>query len=537
MVFRNRFLRLWEDGRVRHGITLLAVLSLYGALAFWRLDLPGLNGDEARTLSPVLLWGPKGPLGLLLSGYHGPMESFLAYPFYRFLGLTPFMLRLCPLVFSAGTVVACYFLVLILTRRGPVAALAALLLSVSPTFLIASRVGMQKGSLIGFLSTLSLCGFAWWHRGGRRRDFFWGALFLGMALTCRTWFLWYVLALFGTALAFFPQLLVRMRRQAGAVLCGVVVFLSVVLTPFIAANLRPSMKTTEFLERRFGSWEFSYSRNLKSRVREWIMHLDQTAFFNEQADPKTKEDLMARYRNSPHVFLFCLAVGFALFGNRFLSPEIGRTVRLCAGVILLVVLQSALLPRGHRMEHLFILCPLPSILEAAFLGGVFLKKWRWGPVDKLVKISLAAFLLIVGYGDFRILRLYRAYLSRVGGYGEFSPALNELARYAQEAGLREVYFPIQELVMASTIFYLTEGRVAVDYVGSEEQFLIGLRRARSRGEPVAFVKILGWRGPYPLSDLLDRLSSRHSFRRVLFRARDGAPHFELFVFAGDSASP
>lgn len=168
-------------------VWLTGVVLLAAGLRLWRLDSPGIWGDEAATYGRV-----NGTYGELLAvlEFDGfmPLHYQLYWLLARWVTLDPVWLRLWPAVTGLATVPAMYLLARqLMTARAAV--LAALLAATSAYLLYYSRDAKMYAPLWLFVTLSMACFLAWaGRRGGEspreRRDarlWFWGWVASSMA--------------------------------------------------------------------------------------------------------------------------------------------------------------------------------------------------------------------------------------------------------------------------------------------------------------------------------------------------------------------
>jgi hypothetical protein len=209
--------------------SLAAILAVFLALALPQLDLPGLHPDEAQEVIPTVqllrgqpvetlrdsgltLFGQRFPL--MIVDYIGTVNTYLAAPFFKLLGISVVSLRLMAVLTSAVTLVLLYRLGRALYSPA-VGLTAAALLAVQPTFVFWSRQGVFVTFVTAPLTLGALlCGWRWWRGGGRRRDLYAGALLLGLALAAKLLALWVIFGVGGAfAILYAPQIWRALRER------------------------------------------------------------------------------------------------------------------------------------------------------------------------------------------------------------------------------------------------------------------------------------------------------------------------------------
>ncbi len=187
---------------------------LFLGLSLYQLQRPGLYADEAFDVIPAmqLLQGHTVELqrniGLHLfdldlplmssSDYQGVTSTYLVLPFFALGGINVVSLRLMTVTVGLIGVILTYFLARAWFGRGA-ARLAVLLIAVSPSWIFFSRLGVYVVSQVMPIAVGSLLAFTLWVRrkplGKRNGLLYLGTFLLGLGLTTKLLFLWFIAAI------------------------------------------------------------------------------------------------------------------------------------------------------------------------------------------------------------------------------------------------------------------------------------------------------------------------------------------------------
>lgn len=191
----------------------LACLIFLG-MCLYQLDLPGLYNDEAFDVIPAMqlvkgqpvevlpgasldLFGLRLPL-MSSSAYQGVTSTYLAIPFFAIGGVNVISLRLMTVLVGVVAIVITFFL----TRSWfgtTQARLATLMLAVSPALVFWSRLGVYVVSEVVPIASGALLALTGWVRrkpfAERNGLLYLGMFLLGLGLTTKLLFLWYIVAL------------------------------------------------------------------------------------------------------------------------------------------------------------------------------------------------------------------------------------------------------------------------------------------------------------------------------------------------------
>ena len=213
------------------GIVALSCLVFLG-LALYQLELPGLYADEAFDVIPamqLLLGHPvelQRGVGLHLFGwdlplmsssdYQGVTSTYLALPFFAVGGISVASLRTMTVAVGVVGVVLTYFLARAWFGRGT-ARLAVLLMAVSPAWVFWSRLGVYVVSQVVPIAAGALLALTAWVRrrpfAARNGPLYGGVFLLGLGLTTKLLFLWFIVAVVLTAVILWGRPVWERRRE------------------------------------------------------------------------------------------------------------------------------------------------------------------------------------------------------------------------------------------------------------------------------------------------------------------------------------
>jgi len=469
-------------------------LLLFLALAGFQLMLPGLNYDEALDVVPAmqLLLGqsvqPLRQSGLHLAGrtfplmvmdYKGVVHTYWAWPFLWALGVHVFALRLSCLFLSLLTMALTHrFMRQLCGEWG--AAITLLLLALNPSFLFWSRQGVLWTTAMLTCGMGALAAFAEWRRKGRAWGLYGGAFLLGLGLSAKLSFLWFLLAL---------AILAMLHRVAGGrwgckrepqtldVRRALIALLALMLglLPLLLYNLQTG-GTLDVLLRNvhtsyYGVSNLAYLSNLKIRWEHLRALLDGSSFWY----------LGRPYREPIFPLAFWISAGATVayglrlairrpWGSRC-SLAGGRIVEQPAHVLLLAFplsmmalmgLQSGATVSGLWPEHYLLLLPFPQLTVA--LGLELLR--RHVRRRRLVAWLLPLTLVLLTAGQLRVDLLYHRALARTGGFSAHSDAHYWLAEYLDDKRRPVV---AMDWGIQAPVQFLTRGRVnPVERFGFED---------------------------------------------------------------------
>jgi len=186
-------------------LALLSLLSLYLALATYKIHLPGLNYDETHFVGLAAGERPYLKffgLPLLSFPYMGALKAWIYTPIFKLFGLSAVSIRLPAILISCGTLTFGYLLVRrILTPRWAVG--FTLACAIHPGFVLLTRVDLGPIAVMLFFKALCLYLLVRWLE--TPRFFSWSLA--GVIAACALGFfdkfnfIWFVVALVFSTLA------------------------------------------------------------------------------------------------------------------------------------------------------------------------------------------------------------------------------------------------------------------------------------------------------------------------------------------------
>lgn len=433
------------------GISVLA-LAVFFYLSVTNINLPGLYYDEALDVvptmqivlgQPVEVWTGGGiSLGgrtfpVMISNYVGTVNTYLMLPFFYFLGVNVSSLRLMTIFFGGLTIIFCYLFVTdLLNRRA--AAITVLLLAVHPAFIFWSRQGIYITSVMTFMATGSLFCLLRWYRENTAWYLYVGAFLLGLGLSAKFLFLWFIIALAASyyILQFSPLpsrpssadrrtilKILAFNMSAKQLVLGLLSF-CVGAGGLLWYNLN-TLGTIKILGRNLlttdqGVNNLDLLRNLLTEMKAFMVLIKGSwfGFYGSSFD------------NSFYPFVFFASVvGLAFllfFGDK---AKICKTkVVFLFSMFVLILVQSCFTISGLGATHLLIMLPLPQLIIALFLETLY----QVIIPKMLPSVLMAAVVLALTAQDLRVDSLYHQALQRSGGTGRFSDAIYELAEYLED---------------------------------------------------------------------------------------------------------
>jgi hypothetical protein len=442
-------------------------LILFFYLSATNINLPGLYYDEALDVvptmqivlrQPVEVWTAGGGISLggrtfpvMISNYVGTVNTYLMLPFFYFLGVNVSSSRLMPIFFGGLTLILNYvFAKDLLNRRA--AAITVLLLAVHPSFILWSRQGIYVTSVMTCMAAGSLLCFWRWYRENKDLRFaicdlrfdirngylYVGAFLLGLGLSAKLLFLWFIIALavsyyilqFGSlpSRASWPDRrtilkILAFNMNAKQLALGLLSF-CVGAGGLLWYNLNTQgtikMLGKNLLTTDQGVNNLDLLRNLLTEIKAFLV-LIKGSWFGYYG---------SSFDNSSYPVVFCVSVvGLAFVLSLNDKARIHKTKAVFLFSMLgLILVQSCFTVSGLGATHLLIMLPLPQLIIALFMETLY----QAVSPRALPSVLMAVVVLGLAAQDLRVDSRYHQALQRSGGTGRFSSAIYELAEYLED---------------------------------------------------------------------------------------------------------
>jgi hypothetical protein len=461
-------------------LMVLGSLFLFLYFALFQLHLPGFYYDEAFDLVPMLyvLRGEQpellrdigvGRFPIMLLDYMGSLNGYLSIPFIQLFGPGFVAARAQPIFFSCVTIVLTW----LLARRwfgDWVAAVAAVLLAVNPSFVWFTRQGISVTSVMTVftLSSLLLLDSGKWKVQSRKCGWLLGGLCLGLGLWAKFLFLRWLVALFVVGIAWLifnrkqlstynserPRSLAMRIQLLIWLALGFLIGASPLIYYNLAGWLRDGNPPTVTLlfgslvnpTQQFGVNNFDLATNMQKAFDDVRVFLDGSYFwYNGVAFSNTL---------AVPFFLSSVFIGLMLVAQRKNPEEAFRFISLLL-ILATLTLMGAFTVSGLWATHQFIMSGVIQIVvacAAVWLAEFVMRRasrqkrnppWEGGEgmggdltasssrlLNPLIKLTLIALVLAFPISrDVWVNQQHHAKLAETGGSGRFSDAVYKIADY------------------------------------------------------------------------------------------------------------
>lgn len=472
------------SSKIEFGI--LSVLLIFNLLvATYDITNPGIEFDEVNNACGTVTLLKKTTasysaasipffgrlLPLMCVPYHASLESYILIPAFLLFNINVFALRITPVIYSFFALLLTYAFAKEFFSRG-VSLITMLLLATNPLFIIFTRIGNWTSSYQAFFVMAALYSFLRWYRGRGFIYYLSGALFLGLGSGTRGWFLIVVVGALVVAIAFYKEILTRVKagkcKSLAIFLCFGFISFCIGNLPFIYANFinaRSRFITFKWIARclrhtEYGIDNLDYVKNLLLRFNTLWQLMDQ--------NPGNIIFLSSAPANKWYIYGFIFSIAWLVFSLFFKQEAWPPKKRI---IFLFVFLVSALLASPFTVsffqaQHLFSLLPIISIIISTGLVAAsrfFVKK-----VTKFfIHLSVMVFLIFFTMGNMKGIIHWYTLSKSTGGIGKWSDAIYSLASWIKTNKHSSVFTFNQGHPQG--IFFLLGGSENIDTLYSENQ--------------------------------------------------------------------
>ncbi len=475
---------------------LAAIVLLYAALSFYQINLPGLHYDEAfeavpavqlLTNHPVTAFRDSGiTIGsrlfpLMTQDYIGTINLYGAMPFIAVFGSTPVALRSMSILFGAVTLILTSLLAHRLTGHPWVGVLAALLLSVDPTFIFWNRQGVFVTAVTATIGVGAaycwLCRFTGKSMGWSAA----GAFLFGLGLYAKFLFLWLIAALVGAVILLNLSWLFRHRNRLPEQIKRLAFPEAIVVAvaflagcwPLLLYNLQTGGTFLNISQNAgtsyYGVNNLAFGANLVERAGQFSTMLDGGHLWY------LGEIVSNTFAPIVFVVTALLTILFVALQPTIKSKSIstalpaGKAALFPYIVIGLVILFSIGTVSALWVTHFAVLMPWPALAIA--VGSWFILTASLAYKAKtyhFIKYLVWGYILLLVISNFVSVLNYHRVLSESGGLSAHSDAVYDLNDWLSNNAHGLVV--AMDWGLAAPVVYLSHGRVnAVEAFGYQWQ--------------------------------------------------------------------
>lgn len=530
-------------------LLLLFFISLYLALQLLNIKLPGLYVDEAfpacgslqmikgvgSFLPSIKIFNINFPV-MLGCEYETALESYILLPFFWLFGVNVIALRLVPILAGAVMLLFLYFFLKEFFDK-KAASFSILLLIINSVFLLETKLGLNSASMFHWTGMAALWSLFRWYKGRKDRYLYWGIFLLGLGISIRVWFLWFVNGMIFSAMIFLKNIRLRLNKHFLKYNLWGIVFFCLGIFLFIFYNLDKGFPTIKFIITSFkqttcGVDNSSYFHNLYWRLTYFIQFLNGSWPLKYQG---------CWIERTPLKYISTNPISFWFFTGCFIwlivSTVIKKPIFSVKRVLFILMLFMAILFQSPFTlsslggPHLFVLFPLVQIITGAALADV-LERFRGNKI--ILTVISCIFLIFILLECNTTIRNNYLYFERTGGTGNESDAVYPLARFFED---RKIYKPIvMDWGIYHNLIFLSQGKIIpytfryVEDGKAKDKFIEDLRDTLKDRYLYIFHSQEFANRPevYPIFEDIAKVLKKDIKEEAVFYQRDNRPVFIIY---------
>ncbi|MDD4909406.1 MAG: glycosyltransferase family 39 protein [Candidatus Omnitrophica bacterium] len=467
-------------------IAALAIfLSIFSFWFFDGLKYQGLNGDVALVGNAALgaLINPDysleyhmgifgGRLPLMVNEYNAATDIYAALPWVYLMGNTAMALHITGFIWAALSIILLYAVCMELSDNNRLySSFACLLLVTSPSFIMASRLGLFTGNLTIFFALLSALLLLRWKKTASAWRLLLLGLSMGMGLAGKIQFLWFI-----AALMIYMVLKGLLGRGAAFWRNGLIIAAGIFSGAFflVLANIRWGFFTVKFLARyllvsRSGVPNTNYLSNLFERVKESLALVDGSAV--------SSSDSYNRLAICLPVLLGVSAIYFFISGYIIRRKLKYDAWALPLFLCILIILQSPFTPTILHSHHIVMILPFIYMAVCAPLSLPVKDK---GLIRRGSWLCIISALIAGGYAfnNYLMLRNSRVHIRVQGGNEITWNVLSDVNDYLAAEGINRI--GLGDAYIKDALLFLSKFKLELyevyplDYMGNTDAHMNGL---------------------------------------------------------------
>ncbi len=443
-------------------VVFVLILIYFLLAALTGITTLGLSHDEGqRGLETIEILEFKH-FPLMREFYCGAVISYLQIPLFLIFGATVFAIRFTQVIFSLGSIVCLYYV----GQRWfnhYIGLLAALLLSLNPVFIWATRLGAEREEILQiFLFWLGLALVQLYLDKKRKKYLYSGFFTFGLALSAKIMFLGYALGMIATLLfmgkpaANFIKNKIFYKKYT--LLVSGIMFLagsSLVIIYNIASGGQTITKLWNSLfikgagavrGANFGINNLDFINNLAHRLSDFKSLVTGGIFSN--------------YHNFFNLvilgFSLLIVIGYLLLTKQKLLSQ--KKIIFLLGTYFFLFLGTSFTPREYDHANIIILLPVTQIIVAIAIFS--LKNILAKNVLLSMLVPLCALLPLVS-NEVGAYGRYLLTLENTGGRGQSACAVYELVDYINRNNIKKNVFSVGEWGPIGNVNFLLKRRVVL----------------------------------------------------------------------------
>jgi hypothetical protein len=383
---------------------------------------------------------------LMTNSYNAATDIFATVPWVYLFGNNPIALYLPGFIWGVLAIVFLYLVSLLMFHDRSYCSFVSLMFATTPSFIVASRLGLFAGNLTIFFALAAIFLLFCWRVKRKRYWLFMMGLALGIGIAGKIQFIWFTNSLL------LYILFIKILNKRSIILKNIIVTLSGIAVgafSLILANVKSNFLTVRFISKyllvsREGVSNLNYVTNFLEILRESWSLINGSALSD-------KGDL---YANPLGVPLFLFGVFFIISQkvyNYIKCRQVDNNVIILPLFIcVFVILQSPFTPTLFNVHHILLVLPFMCMVSCLPLYVLREKPEKricsgkkilhsspklFRVALRFVFLSLLIFLICYNY---RFLKDCKAYRNIHGGQEAKWDIMSDVKKYILEKKIKRV---------------------------------------------------------------------------------------------------
>lgn len=508
---------------------------LFASLSY--ITTLGLSHDEGQRGLESLEIVEFKHFPLMREFYCGTVIAYLQVPFFIIFGPTVFAIRFTQVMFSLGSI-ACVYYVCRRWFNNYIGITSALLLSVNPVFIWATRLGAEREEILQiFLFWLGLALIQLYADKKRAKYLYAGFFIFGLALSAKIMFLGYMVGMVAAILLIGKRAVYfiknRIFYKKYGFLVSIIMFLigsSFILVYNITSRGETIIRLWKSLlikgsgaefGSKFGTNNMDFINNISHRFLDFKSILTESIFLG--------------YNNivNLRLFLFSLLIiiGYLFFSKK--QPISKNRIIVLISIYLFLFLTTSFTPREYDSANIIILFPAIQIVIAI---SIYLTMSIFKKNIIYMMAVLMSILAPVVYIETSLYSYYLRKLQITGGEGQYSNAVYALVDYLNRNNIKRNIFSVGEWGAIGNVNFLLKERVVAPLPyfrywqeDPDSKFKTFLEQYKE----AYFIKVIGWDSGGGNCDFKFLQESALRNKKIitevkLFRNREGRAWYGLY---------
>jgi len=426
---------------------LLFIIVSFLILELSYIKVPGLHCEETfnaiLTISLLRQLEQNTPLRDIVfpvreGWYHGALMAYLTLPFFYIMDIGVVPLRLMQICFVATSLILIYYFLYKFFNKYA-AFISVFLLIINPAFIMETKIGNEATILLQFFTMLILLLLFYWYENQKYIYLYIAIFCMGLGLSTRLWFIWFIIALFITFLLFNTSIRKKLRFnfiKSGILglpiflLGGFLIIYSCISNDFYLIRFAAKHFFSPFTEPNYNNLD--YFHNLIVNIQKFNSCISGSFSFIRQFG--------ILYDNKFYIWTFWVSY-FWLITRLFNKQSFFRKKRILFILLIfsLMMIQTPIVFSRRPHIHFMFFYPFVQIIIAlAFIDIFYFFKDR-RLTKTITRMILIVLLLLLSFKEMTGIYNYFSLMRKTGGVDEFSDAIYQLNDFLRQ---EEITVPV-----------------------------------------------------------------------------------------------